>query len=190
MSLAEKLLSWRERKGITQVEAAKFIGVTPKSYQFWEYGKTEPRVTKMRQIKEAIGDADSRDQHESIKYLKHDEGKWKLQDADPGYKEIVEMFCHHRAEYCVLLAMNGDNMAPAIQDGDLIIAEETDHIDRDARYVMLSMDRTLCMVKRCQVTTDHINALSDNPLFPPAIINEDDVLVIGRVIYPNDPAQS
>ena len=44
MELKDALRRFRKHIKITQVQAAKTAGVTVSMYQFYEYGKSEPRI--------------------------------------------------------------------------------------------------------------------------------------------------
>ena len=44
MELKDALRRFRKEQKITQVQAAKAAGVTEAMYQFYEYGKSEPKI--------------------------------------------------------------------------------------------------------------------------------------------------
>ena len=44
MDLKDALRRFRKEQKITQVQAAKAAGVTEAMYQFYEYGKSEPKI--------------------------------------------------------------------------------------------------------------------------------------------------
>ena len=44
MELKDALRRFRQEQKITQVQAAKAAGVTEAMYQFYEYGKSEPKI--------------------------------------------------------------------------------------------------------------------------------------------------
>jgi DNA-binding XRE family transcriptional regulator len=44
----------REQHGVTQAELAKLIGVTSRTIQNWEYGKTQPRLNEWLKITELL----------------------------------------------------------------------------------------------------------------------------------------
>lgn len=47
MTFAENLLKLRTERGLTQVEVAKAIDVRTLTYQRYEYGEREPKVSKL-----------------------------------------------------------------------------------------------------------------------------------------------
>lgn len=44
MELKDALRRFRKEQKITQVQAAKAAGITEAMYQFYEYGKSEPKI--------------------------------------------------------------------------------------------------------------------------------------------------
>ena len=52
---AENLKNARIRAGLTQAQVAEKIGVAPSSYSFYESGKREPDVLKIKQIAAVLG---------------------------------------------------------------------------------------------------------------------------------------
>lgn len=52
---AENLKNARIRAGLTQAQVAEKIGVAPSSYSFYESGKREPDVMKIKQIAAVLG---------------------------------------------------------------------------------------------------------------------------------------
>lgn len=49
---ADRILKWRTRLGLTQVQFAKLLGVSHLSVSHWESGKTIPREAQKRRIAE------------------------------------------------------------------------------------------------------------------------------------------
>jgi len=45
----------REAAGLTQLELAVRVGVTPSTVYNWESGRAEPRVSQLRRVAEAFG---------------------------------------------------------------------------------------------------------------------------------------
>jgi len=45
----------REEKGLTQLQLAVAVGVTPSTIYTWESGRSEPKVRQLRKIAELFG---------------------------------------------------------------------------------------------------------------------------------------
>ena len=54
-SLSERLFDWRERKDLSQSEAALKLRVSKRTLQEWEHGRAEPRHLAMDAIAAVIG---------------------------------------------------------------------------------------------------------------------------------------
>ena len=54
MGIGERIRTLREKKGLSQTELARLIGVRPQSVQQWEAGKTEPRSGRLEALAEAL----------------------------------------------------------------------------------------------------------------------------------------
>lgn len=46
MTFADELKDWRADRGYTAREAAALLGVKPRTYEDWEYGRHEPSQTE------------------------------------------------------------------------------------------------------------------------------------------------
>ncbi len=51
----------REEHGLTQLQLAYRVGVTPLTIANWERGRTEPKATQLRKVAEVFGLASSDD---------------------------------------------------------------------------------------------------------------------------------
>ena len=54
MELIERITFARERAGLSQTELAKKIGITPQAIQNWEYGKSSPRLQRLKKLAEVL----------------------------------------------------------------------------------------------------------------------------------------
>jgi len=85
-----------------------------------------------------------------------------------------------------IIRVDGESMAPTLNDGDDIMVDRSDGIDRlrDGIYV-LRMDDVL-MVKRIARTPrpDRLSIISDNRLYPSwDDVDPEGVVIVGRVIW-------
>ena len=88
-----------------------------------------------------------------------------------------------RAAAASIIRVEGDSMAPTLEDGDEIL------VDRDRRrpdgrrgIFVLRVEGTL-MVKRLRSAVGGIELVSDNPAYPPRLVPKRAVEVIGRVAW-------
>ena len=91
-----------------------------------------------------------------------------------------------RAEDLSLIRVQGDSMSPTLTDGDDILVDRSDGVERvrDGIYVLRREDAL--MVKRLAVTplAGQITVKSDNPAYPEwADCQLSSIAVIGRVIW-------
>lgn len=84
----------------------------------------------------------------------------------------------------------GDSMEPTLRDGDPVIFERIDHVDRDGVFV-LSIDNELFVKRMRRLPTAQgrvaINLLSDNPDYDAITLDHDaqkHMRIHGRVIWP------
>lgn len=54
MTFGEKLVYYRNQKGMTQKALAEAMGITPTRLNYWEKGKREPDVEMIRLLAEAL----------------------------------------------------------------------------------------------------------------------------------------
>ena len=82
------------------------------------------------------------------------------------------------------LRAQGDSMAPTIEDGDLMLVDESDRrVTARAGIFVIRIDGAL-MVKRVARAGDGLKITSDNPEFPVMLPRRPDgVDVVGRVVW-------
>lgn len=50
----DSLKDYRQREGLTQIQAAKACGVTLSAYRWWEMGANKPNEKNMEKLKEVL----------------------------------------------------------------------------------------------------------------------------------------
>lgn len=55
MGFANNLKTYRERKGFTQADLGKVLGVTQGVVSFWEIGRNLPEASKLPDLARALG---------------------------------------------------------------------------------------------------------------------------------------
>lgn len=53
-SFKKDLRAWRKARGFFQKEAANFLGVSRRTYEGWEYGRTVPKPLAMAELKRRL----------------------------------------------------------------------------------------------------------------------------------------
>jgi len=51
---SERLIQLRKSKGLSQIAFAKEVGVSPRVYQSYEYGQSEPGMSKLVKIADVL----------------------------------------------------------------------------------------------------------------------------------------
>lgn len=55
MTFSENLLKLRKERGLTQAEVSNAVGIRVLTYQHYEYGEREPRVSKLVALADFYG---------------------------------------------------------------------------------------------------------------------------------------
>jgi phage repressor protein C with HTH and peptisase S24 domain len=91
-----------------------------------------------------------------------------------------------RPERCKLYEVRGDSMSPTINDGDLVMINMADRDVASGRVYALVGEDGLRVKRLIRRADGVIEMRSDNPLqhiYPPEAILNDNVAVIGRVVW-------
>lgn len=93
----QRLIGGRNRKGLTQTELAKELGVHLRSIQNWEGGLTEPRGKVLRNLSEVLGMSvafllgmDDGGAGKSARYLKDSKGGEVRQKAHEYLDKVLD----------------------------------------------------------------------------------------------------
>ena len=54
-AFSQRLIDLRKKRGLSQAQAAEEIGVAPRAYQNYEYGKAEPKLSTLLRMAEVYG---------------------------------------------------------------------------------------------------------------------------------------
>ena len=102
----------------------------------------------------------------------------KLIKVDPKFISRFAPGANPKALH--MITVEGDSMLPTVADGDSVIIDTSDkYVRRDGLYAVQMGGQIF--VKRLQITPRCIKILSDNTLYPPIEVGEqDDFSVIGK----------
>jgi phage repressor protein C with HTH and peptisase S24 domain len=196
----------RRAKGLTQRHVARSVGVTEGTISKYEREDSRLSLPVLRQLTAALDttiaaiageapfgeDGDLNDDFALVPVID------ARASAGTGSLTEGEQAQHHNAyrrqwlrnvtsappERLFVLEVNGDSMFPTVTHGDHILVDPTKtHFDTDGIYVIRKRDTV--HVKRITIGlgTDSVVIKSDNPAYATETVNQDDVEVVGRVVW-------
>ncbi|WP_227698524.1 LexA family transcriptional regulator [Sphingomonas hengshuiensis] len=77
----------------------------------------------------------------------------------------------------------GDSMVPTLMDGDIILIDRSQRTIHEQDAIWALNVGHIAMIKRIRIMRDTITILSDNDRVPDAVASEDEVNIVGRVIF-------
>lgn len=167
----------RKKKGITQMQLAKFIGVSTSTVAMWETGRRKPdyhTIAKLRDFfavgfEELLGmEILHRAPVENISVPVV--GRVRAgQPADAhsniiGYEMVNEELA--RTGEIFALTIKGSSMEPKMSDGDIVIVRKQSTATSGQTAVVM-VGREEATVKKVYFRDDGITLLPTNPDFPP-----------------------
>lgn len=190
----DMLKYFRERKGMTQSELARAIGVSQGAIGMYETGKREPDF----ETEEAI--ADFFNVSLSVLRGRSDEEPGQLRVPVLGrvaagipiemvedivdWEELTTRIFAYGSYFG--LRIQGDSMAPRILDGDTVIVRQQNDADSgDIVIVTVNGDEATC--KRLRKYRDGIELIPINPAYPSRFFTAEEVeakpiRIIGKVV--------
>lgn len=202
MNTAERLKELRERKGLSQEQLAKIIGVDRTTIVKYETGASRP-TRYLKKIAEyfnvSIDELLDRKVPKSGSFPDAmDVIKIPLlgrvvagnpQEAIQKSDEFIYIpsMNHRRSEDYFALRVHGESMEPNLMDGDVAIVRIQPDIESGQIAVVL-IDNQDSTVKRVIISPDGITLVADNPaVFKPIFYSNDEcvskpVRILGRVV--------
>ena len=186
----------RKKKGLTQIEVAKYIGLTQGAYSAWENGHVKIDSQSLARLAELFG--------VSMHYLLGEDEDAVLpkafripvlgevaaglpmmaeenivdyEEIDPAMAASGELFG---------LRIKGSSMEPRIKEGDVVIVRKQEDVDTgDVAVVLVNGDSAT--VKRIKKETSGITLIPNNPAYDPKYYSNEDiqrlpVKIIGKVL--------
>lgn len=199
---SENLRSLLEASGKSQAELARHMGLATASVNDWVRGKKMPRMDKIDHICAffAVKRSVLLERHNDLSDMKK---VFTLPNYVPLQKKKIPLLGkvaagepiyadEHIEEYLPVnedvhadfaLRIQGDSMINAgIEDGNIVFVKKQDEVEQGQIAVVLREDSAT--VKRFYRTENMIQLISENPKYPPIIIQESDfqnVRILGRV---------
>lgn len=186
----------RKKKGLTQIEVAKYIGLTQGAYSAWENGHVKIDSQSLARLAELfgvsmhylLGEDEDAAQPKAFRIpvlgevaaglpMMAEENIVDYEEIDPAMAASGELFG---------LRIKGSSMEPRIKEGDVVIVRKQEDVDTgDTAVVLVNGDSAT--VKRIKKETNGITLVPNNTAFSPNYYSNDDierlpVRIIGKVL--------
>lgn len=186
----------RKKKGLTQIEVAKYIGLTQGAYSAWENGHVKIDSQSLARLAELfgvsmhylLGEDEDAAQPKAFRIpvlgevaaglpMMAEENIVDYEEIDPAMAATGELFG---------LRIKGSSMEPRIKEGDVVIVRKQEDVDTgDTAVVLVNGDSAT--VKRIKKETNGITLVPNNTAFSPIYYSNDDierlpVRIIGKVL--------
>lgn len=197
--IKDNIQNARKKKGITQEELAKKIGVTQQTVQKYENGlisniPADKIVAICRTLditpaylmgwEDTLFNTTPYSQGKSIAIF----GTVRAGVGGVAYQEILGYesvdATYNNTNDLFWLKVQGDSMTPELNDGDLVLVRKQTSVDSGDLAVVI-VDKEEALVKRVFYDTDLIELHSKNPYYPVRRFVGDEVLdvcVVGLVL--------
>lgn len=189
------LRSARRAKGLTQVDVAKYIGLSQSSYSDWERGETKIDSRSLSRLAELfevsvdylIGKTDT----PGNKYIRVPVlGRVAAGIPIDAIEEVIDWEdisaeAAGDGEYFGL-QIKGQSMEPKISDGDVVIVRRQPDVDSGDIAVVL-VNGNDATVKRIKKSPQGVTLIPSNPAYEPIYYSNEEierlpVTVLGRVV--------
>lgn len=186
----------RKKKGLTQIEVAKYIGLTQGAYSAWENGHVKIDSQSLARLAELfgvsmhylLGEDEDAAQPKAFRIpvlgevaaglpMMAEENIVDYEEIDPAMAASGELFG---------LRIKGSSMEPRIKEGDVVIVRKQEDVDTgDVAVVLVNGDSAT--VKRIKKETSGITLIPNNPAYDPKYYSNEDiqrlpVKIIGKVL--------
>lgn len=192
MTVADRIRILREKKGWSQTDLAKHMGLKSRS----SVARTElagnditlkdiERIAKALDcsIKYLMGYSEENKEMSKIPILGQVAAGQPIVASEHiiGYEEIPNSMAHSGNYFA--LRIKGDSMEPDIKNNDIVIVRQTESADSDKIVIALvdGYDNAVC--KRLKSYQNYIALISLNPNYGPMIFDKSkDCKIIGEVV--------
>lgn len=192
MTVADRVRILREKKGWSQTDLAKHMGLKSRS----SVARTElagnditlkdiERLSKALDcsIKYLMGYSEENNEMSKIPILGQVAAGQPIVASEHiiGYEEIPNSMAHSGNYFA--LRIKGDSMEPDIKNNDIVIVRQTESADSDKIVIALvdGYDNAVC--KRLKAYENYIALISLNPNYGPMIFDKSkDCKIIGEVV--------
>ncbi|BEO92030.1 hypothetical protein FNSP4_18390 [Fusobacterium nucleatum] len=187
-NISEKLKKYRNELGLSQTEVAEKIEVTKPTYASYEKGK-DISIGTLKKLADLF-----KVSFESF-FSEEDNNMVKipiLSDVSAGYGEEALEEATHWIKLPASIARNatfgtfvaGDSMEPKINDGDLLLVQDSPQLDSGEIGIFLLNEKVYCKRFHYNPITKDLVLKSLNSSYEPIKVNikEDDFRIVGKVV--------
>lgn len=196
LDVGKMIKELRIKKNISQEDLANILSVNRATIANYESGRRALTIDKLEELLDAL-DTNLADFFNSNNLEKTDLRPEELRkipilsDVSAGYgKEALEEATHwiklpasiaRNAAFGTFVA--GDSMEPKINDGDLLLVQDTPQLDSGEIGVFLLNEKVYCKRFHYNPITKNLVLKSLNSNYDPIPINEnDDFRIVGKVV--------
>ncbi|KUL98995.1 MULTISPECIES: LexA family protein [Fusobacterium] len=196
LDVGKMIKELRIKKNISQEDLANILSVNRATIANYESGRRALTIDKLEELLDAL-DTSLADFFNSNNLEKTDLRPEELRkipilsDVSAGYgKEALEEATHwiklpasiaRNAAFGTFVA--GDSMEPKINDGDLLLVQDTPQLDSGEIGVFLLNEKVYCKRFHYNPITKNLVLKSLNSNYDPIPINEnDDFRIVGKVV--------
>lgn len=190
-----KLKEARKAANMTQIDVAKYIGLSQPQYSAWENGRSKIDNISLSRLATLFGvtsdyllGKEARPESVSVSVpvlgevaaglpMMAEENIVDYEEVDPAMAAGGELFG---------LRIKGSSMEPRIKEGDVVIVRKQEDVDTgDVAVVLVNGDSAT--VKRIKKETNGITLIPNNPAYDPKYYSNEDiqrlpVKIIGKVL--------
>lgn len=191
-NISEKLKKYRNELGLSQTEVAEKIEVTKPTYASYEKGKdisigTLKKLADLFKVsfESFFSEEDTEKNNNMVKIP-------ILSDVSAGYGEEALEEATHWIKLPASIARNatfgtfvaGDSMEPKINDGDLLLVQDSPQLDSGEIGIFLLNEKVYCKRFHYNPITKDLVLKSLNSSYEPIKVNikEDDFRIVGKVV--------
>jgi repressor LexA len=202
MTIGKRIKHLREKKGYTQAEFGKLLGLSDKAVSTWENDIKTPRMSTLHNIADIfcvstsylVGEKENKNHKGAVKIpvlgnvaagtpITAVQEYIDVADSDT-WEEIPEALASTGDFFA--LRINGDSMEPKMSRGDIVIVRQQPDVNSgEIGIAMIGDGEATCKkIKKCP---DGIMLISTNPKYEPMFytneqIEELPVCIIGKVV--------
>jgi repressor LexA len=174
-----------EKNGKSPNYVAKDLGIASGTITNWKKG-SEPQPIKLKKIADYFGVSveylrgEPERQPDGSEVISLDQRNLRMvplfETVSAGFgayasediQDYMPVYFHNLTEAAqtICIKVRGDSMYPKIEDGDIIQVHKQESVD-DGSIAVVLLDGDEGLVKKVQYTSDGVDLISMNPMYPP-----------------------